>query len=310
MERVQLGRTDIMVSPICFGCWQMGGTYWGRLPEDDLKAAVRRSFELGVNFYDTADAYGNGHGEEVLAEGLEGVPRDQVVLATKLCHHWLDEPGSPRFEDLSYDYVIWECEQSLRRLKTDYIDVYLAHAWEPMTHPHETMMAFDKLKKDGKIRCAGVSNWTAEQIRCGLRFGRIDVCQPPYNFFQRDAEKDVLPLCMAEEIGVMTWGSLRFGLLTGKYTGTETFDDLRKDQPDFQGEAFKRNVEKVNRLKPIAERHGKTVVQLVLRAMIQHPAITCPIVGIKRPAQIEDAVGALGWSLSQRELYEVRDALA
>ncbi len=310
MERVQLGRTDIQVSPVCFGCWQMGGTYWGQLPEDDLKAAVRRGFELGVNFFDTADAYGNGHGEEVLAEGLEGLPRDQYVLSTKLCHHWLDEPGAPRFEDLTYDYVLWECEQSLRRLKTDYIDVYLAHAWEPMTHPHETMMAFDKLKKDGKIRCAGVSNWTVEQIRTGLRYGRIDVCQPRYNFFQRDPEADILPLCLAEEIGVMTWGSLRFGLLTGKYTGAETFDDLRKDDADFQGEQFQANVKKVDSLKPIAERFGRTIVQLVLRTMIQHPAISCPIVGIKRPAQIEDAAGAMGWELSHRDLYAVRDALA
>ena len=310
MERAQLGRTDIQVSTICFGCWQMGGTYWGQLPEDEMKAAVRRAFELGVNFYDTADAYGNGHGEEVLAEGLEGLPRDQVVLATKLCHRWLDEPDSPRYEDLTYDYVIWECEQSLKRLRTDYIDVYLAHAWEPMTHPLETFMAFEKLKKDGKIRCFGVSNWTAEQIRTGLKFGRIDVCQPPYNLFQRDVEKDVLPLCLAEEIGVMTWGSLRFGLLTGKYTGSETFDDLRKSDPDFQGEAFKKNVEKVNSLAPIAERLGKTVVQVVLRTMIQHPALTCPIVGIKRPAQIEGVVGAMGWTMSQRDLYAVRDALA
>jgi aryl-alcohol dehydrogenase-like predicted oxidoreductase len=310
MERVQLGRTDIKVSTICFGCWQMGGTYWGKLPEDEMIAAVRRGFDLGVNFFDTADAYGNGHGEEVLGEAIRDLPRDQIVLATKLCHHWLDEPGAPRFEDLSYEYLLWECEQSLRRLGTDYIDVYLAHAWEPMTHPRETMMAFEKLKKDGKIRCAGVSNWTAEQIRTGLRYGRIDVCQPPYNLLQREAEKEVFPLCMAEEIGVMTWGSLRFGLLSGKYAGTEAFDDLRKNDPEFAGEAFKKNVDKVNRLKPIAERLGKTIVQLVLRVMIQHPAVTSPIVGIKRPSQIEDAVGATGWSLSRRDLYAVRDALA
>ncbi len=310
MERTQLGRTDIRVSTICFGCWQMGGTFWGQLPEDDMKAAVKRAFELGVNFYDTADAYGNGHGEEVLGDAIKDLPRDQIVLATKLCHHWVaDEPGQPRYEDLTYDYVIWECEQSLKRLGTDYIDVYLAHAWEPMTHPLETIMAFEKLKKDGKIRCFGVSNWTAEQIRCGLKFGRIEVCQPAYNLFQRDIEKDILPLCLAESIGVMTWGSLRFGLLTGKYTGTETFDDLRKGDPDFQGEQFKENVEKVNTLKPLAEQLGKSVVQLVLRTTIQHPAVSCPIVGIKRPEQIEDAAGAMGWSLTQRQLYEVRDAL-
>jgi aryl-alcohol dehydrogenase-like predicted oxidoreductase len=310
MERVRLGRTDLLVSPICFGCWQMGGTYWGKLPEDDLKAAVCRGFELGVNFYDTADAYGNGHGEEVLGEAVQGLPRDEVILATKVYHHWFDEPGSPRHPDLSYHYVVWECEQSLRRLKTDYIDLYQAHQFEVMTHPAETARAFEKLKKDGKIRYAGCSNYTIEQLRASLKFGRMDTCQPRYNLLQREIEKDLLPFCIAEEIGVLTWGSLRFGLLSGKYTGNETFDDLRKDDPDFQGEAFKRNVDKVDKLKPIAESLGKTVTQLVLRATIQHPGITCAIVGAKRPAQIEDTVGAMGWKLSLRDAYRVRDALA
>jgi len=310
MERVKLGRTELRVSPICFGCWQMGQTYWGKLPEDDLKAAVRRAVELGVNFFDTADAYGNGYGEEVLGDAVRGIPRDRVILATKVCHHWFDEPGSPRHPDLSYDYILWECEQSLRRLKTDYIDLYQAHAFEVMTHPAETARAFEKLKKDGKIRYAGCSNYTVEQLRAALRFGRMDTLQPRYNLFQRDIEKDLLPLCIAEEIGVLTWGSLRFGLLSGKYTGEETFDDLRKDDPDFQGEAFKKNVAKVDKLKPIAQSLGRSVTQLVLRTTVQHPGIHCAIVGIKRPAQIEEVVGAMGWSLSLRDLYRVRDALA
>jgi aryl-alcohol dehydrogenase-like predicted oxidoreductase len=310
MERVRLGRTDLMVSPICFGCWQMGQTYWGKLPEDDLKAAVRRAVEVGVNFFDTADAYGNGYGEEVLGDAVRGISRDQVVLATKVYHRWYDEPGSPRHPDLSYDYLLWECEQSLRRMKTDYIDLYQSHAFEVMTHPAETARAFDKLIKDGKIRFAGCSNYTLEQLRCALKFGRIDTLQPRYNLLQRDAEKDLLPLCIAESMGVLTWGSLRYGLLSGKYTGTETFDDLRKDDPDFQGEVFRKNVDKVSRLKPMAESLGKTVTQLVLRSMIQHPGITCPIVGIKRPAQIEEVAGAMGWTLGLRDLYRVRDALA
>ncbi len=310
MERVRLGRTNLMVSPICFGCWQMGGTYWGQLPEDDLKAAVRRAVELGVNFFDTADAYGNGHGEEVLGEALEGVPRDRVVIATKVYHRWYDEPDSPRHPDLSYDYIIWECEQSLRRLKTDHIDLYQAHSFEVMTHPAETARAFDKLLKDGKIRAVGCSNFTTEQVRAFLRFSKLHTCQPRYNLLQRDIEKDLLPLCLAEDVGVLTWGSLRYGLLSGKYTGTETFDDLRKGDPDFVGETFKKNVEKVNRLKPIAESLGKTVTQLVLRATLEHPAITCVIVGCKRPSQIEDTVGATDWRLSLRDAYRVRDALA
>ncbi len=308
-ERVRLGRTSLMVSPICFGCWQMGQTFWGRVPEEDLIAAVRRALELGINFFDTADAYGNGTAERILGRALKGFHRDSFIVATKVYHHWYED-DRPRHPDLSYDYIIWECEQSLRRLGLDYIDLYQAHAFDVLTHPEETARAFEKLKEDGKIRYAGCSNYNAEQLRAALKFGRMDTLQPRYNLLQREAEETLFPLCMAEGIGVLTYSSLAMGLLTGKFTGKETFSDVRANVPLFQGENFRRNVEKVNRLKPIAEEFGVTVTQLVLRTTLSHPAVTSAIVGIKRPEQIEDAAGAIGWALSRQDYYRIREALS
>ncbi len=307
-NRVKMGRTSLLVSPICFGCWQMGQTYWGKVPEEDLVASVRRALELGVNFFDTADAYGNGTAEEILGRALKGHDRESFVVATKVCHHWYDD--APRTRDLSYDYILWECDQSLRRLGIDYIDLYQAHAFDVLTHPQETAKAFEWLKEEGKIRFAGCSNYTTQQLRMALEFGRMDTIQPRYNLLQTEAEEALFPLCLSEEIGVLTYSSLAMGLLTGKFTGEETFSDVRANNPLFQGDSFHRNVGKVDGLKPIAAKLGVSVTQLALRATISHPAVTSAIVGIKRPEQIEDAAGAMDFELSRQEYYGVRDALS
>ena len=308
-ERVQLGRTSLMVSPICFGCWQMGQTFWGPVPEEDLRAAVRKALDLGINFFDTADAYGDGLGEEILGRALKGVPRESYIVATKVYHHWLPERNNARHPDLSYDYMIWECEQSLRRLGIDTIDLYQAHAFDVLTHPEETARAFEALKQQGKIRYAGCSNYNLEELRVALRFGRMDTCQPHYNLLKREAEEDLFPLCMAEGIGVLAYSPLHHGLLCGKFTGDETFTDFRADHPMFQGDEFKKNVERVNRLRPIASESGLTVTQLVVAATLAHPAVTCAIVGIKNSAQIEDAAGAMGKAISRWDYYQIRKAL-
>ncbi|HSW46846.1 MAG TPA: aldo/keto reductase, partial [Phycisphaerae bacterium] len=275
-EMILLGQTDLNVSRICFGCWQMArNQFWPTVDEQAMHDAVGRALDLGVNFFDTADAYGDGFAEELLGRILKGVPRDRFVLADKVYHHWLGPPGSPRVGDLSYEYIVWECEQSLRRLGLDHMDLYQAHTFDVMTHPEETSRAFDKLKKDGKIRYYGVSNFTAEQLRCFRGYGDYDSVQPRYNLLDRAAEQDLFPYCMAQKIGVLTYSSLMLGLLTGKFTGSETFDDARGMSPFFRDEEFKRNVDKVNRLRPIAERLGKSVTQVALRAILEHPAVSC-----------------------------------
>jgi len=307
MEYVKLGRTDLSVSPICFGCWQMGGSFWGPVNEQDLADAVHRAVDLGVNFFDTADAYGDGLAEEILGRALKDVKRDRVIIATKVYNHWLGDRGSRRVGDLSYDYILWECDQSLKRLGTDYIDLYQAHAFDVFTHLDETTRAFEKLKEAGKIRYYGTSNFTVEQLRAALSFGSYDTVQPKYNLLYREIEGDILPLCMTYDLGVLVYSPLYHGLLTGKYTGTETFDDFRGKNPDFLGEQFKRNVARVNRVKPIAEDLSKTMTQFALRFVLDHPAVHCAIAGIKRADQIEDAVGAVGWQLTRSDYYLARE---
>ena len=286
----------------------MGQTYWGRVPEGDLRSSVTRAIELGVNFFDTADAYGNGTAEEILGRALEGQDRESLIIATKVYHHWHDD--APRHPDLSHDYIKEECVRSLDRLGLDYLDLYQAHAFDVLTHPRETMEAFQELKDEGLIRYFGCSNFNAEQLRTALRFGRIDSTQPRYNLLQRDPELDLFPLCLAEEVGVLTYSSLAMGLLTGKFTGSESFDDVRSENPLFQGEDFKRNAERVRKLKAMAGELDVSVTQLVLRTTVTHPAVTSAIVGIKRPAHIEDAAGIQDIRLSRQEYYRVRDILA
>lgn len=315
VARVRLGRSELRVSPVCFGTFQATPQRWGHVPDEQLIAAMRRGYELGVNFFDTADLYGPWRGEALLGEALAPFPREDLVVATKAYNHFRESPPpadlSNRFPDLSGDYLREACEASLRRLKMDYVDLFLCHAFDPLAHPEDTTAALDDLKRAGKIRHYGVSNYTVEQTRMARRYGDYVATQPHYNLLSRDIEKDLLPYCLAEDIGVFSYGSLARGLLTGKYAGAETFPagDTRRTNPAFQGEVFRRTCEQIRGLKRIAERHGLTVTQLTLAATLMHPAVHSAIVGIKSPEQIEDAAGAMGAALSREDYFEVRMVL-
>jgi aryl-alcohol dehydrogenase-like predicted oxidoreductase len=306
--RVTLGKTGIKVSPICFGTWQLSPRFWGKVPEQSIIDAIHHGFSLGVNFFDTADAYGEGLSERVVGRALADLPRDQVILATKVYHHWYDD--GRRHGDLSRDYILAECDASLKRLKLDHIDLYQCHSFDQLADPAETADALDTLVRQGKIRAYGTSNWTTEQMRLGREFGRYDSCQPGYSLINRRAESDVLPYCRAQNIGVLVYSSLHKGLLTGKYRGDESFDDLRKNSPDFTGERFKMICDRMQEVGRMAREYGMSTVQLVLAVTIMHPAITCAIVGIKNREQIEDAVGAMGRQISRDHWYRVRDLLS
>lgn len=305
-ELIKLGRTDLNVSRVCFGCWQMGGDFWGTANESNLIAAVHRGLDLGVNFFDTSDEYGWGQSEQMLGRALKGIARDKFVVATKVYHRFVGPEASRRVGDLSYEHVIEGCEQSLKRLGLEYIDLYQAHRFDVTTHLEETSRAFEKLCKDGKIRYYGSTGASVEQLRAALAFGKFYTVQPRYNLFDLGIERDVLPFCMAENLGVLVYSPLRSGMLSGKYDGTKTISDNRARMPDFQGQQFKDNVAKVNQIKPLAQRLGKTVPQLVLRALLTHGAVHCVIVGIKNPAQIEDCSGAMGWKLDRADYYQIR----
>jgi hypothetical protein len=307
MERVRLGRSGLEVSPICYGSWQLSPRFWGEQRRDVMIAAMRKAFEVGVNFYDTADAYGDGLAEEVMGEALQDLPRDQIVVATKVYHHF--HPDGHRHPDLSGAYVERECAASLKRLQMDYIDLYQCHAFDPLTDLAETTEALERLKQAGKIRAYGASNFTVEQLHAACRLGDYATLQPRYNLLQSQAEADLLPYCRAEDIGVLVYSPLYHGLLSGKYVGGETFADLRGSNPDFQGERFKDLAGRVRALAPIAERYSLGIVQLVLVVTLMNPMIRCAIVGIKRPEQIVDAAGAMGKRISREDYFAVRTTL-
>jgi len=307
-HRVRLGRSGLQVSPVCYGSWQLSPRFWGDLPHDEVAAAMRRAFEVGVNFYDTAGAYGNGLSERVMGEALKDLPRDRLVVATKVYHHFY--PDGHRHPDLSARYVLDYCDEALQRLQMDYVDLLQLHSFDPLTPLAETTEALEKLKDAGKIRAYGVSNFTVEQFRLARTFGDYATCQPRYSLLDAAIERDLLPYCRAEDIGVLVYSPLACGLLTGKYDGSETFDDFRAKKADFQGDRFRRLAAAVKGLAPVAEKYGVSIVQLVLVATLAHPAIHCPIVGIKRPEQIEDAAGAMGRSIEREDYFAIRAALS
>ncbi len=305
--RARLGRSELKVSPICYGCWQASRKFWGETSHDDLVAAMRRAFEVGVNFYDTADAYGDGESERLLGRALAELPRERVVVATKVYHHFYDD--GHRHPDLSGRYVLEECEASLKRLKMDYLDLYQLHAWDPLAPLAETTESLEKLKKQGKIRAYGVSNFSVEQLRLARRLGDYATLQPRYSLLDRQIEEELLPFCQAEDVGVLCYSPLSHGLLTGKFDGSESFTDLRRRHPRFQGEKFKKRASAVRSLAPLAEKYGMSIVQLVLAATLAHPAVTCAIVGIKNPAQIEEAAGAMGKTIGREDYFKIRETL-
>ena len=305
--RVRLGRSGLEISPICYGSWQLSPRFWGDQPRDTMIAAMRAAFEVGVNFYDTADAYGDGYAEEVMGEALKPLPRDQIVVATKV--YWHFYPDGHRHPDLSGKYVEQECEASLKRLQMDYVDLYQCHAFDPLTDLAETTEALERLKKAGKIRAYGASNFTVEQLRAARRHGDYATLQPRYSLLAASPEQDLLPYCHSENIGVLVYSPLHWGLLTGKYDGTETFTDLRQNSPDFQGERFKELAARVRSLEPIATKNMISIVQLVLATTLMNPAIHCAIVGIKNAKQIIEAAGAMGATISREDYFAVRRTL-
>ena len=307
MDLVVLGESGLSVSPIAVGTWQLSPRFWGPQSKDDAMAAMKFAFDRGINFFDTAEAYGDGYAETVLGEVVRDLPRDELVLATKVFNHF--NPDGSRYPDLSPEHITARCDVSLDRMGVETIDLYLLHMYDPLTPLSDIAGTLERLRDQGKIRCYGLSNHTVEQCRAQRRFGRYDVVQPPYSLIDPAGENDLLPWCQSENVGVMIYSPMHKGLLSGKYTGEETFDDFRMNHPDFQGDRFRELCAKAQSLKPIAERNELTIYQLVLSATLMHPAIHVAICGIKTPRQIAEAVGAGGKRLSREDYFAVRNAV-
>ncbi len=304
MKRIQLGSSGLEVSPVSIGTWQLSPRFWGEQSKEDYIAALRFAFESGVNFIDTAEAYGDGYAETVVGEAIQGLPRDELVIATKVFNHF-NEDGT-RYPDLSPEHITARCDVSLGRMRVETIDLYLLHMFDHLTPLADISGALDRLKEQGKIRAYGVSNHNVEQTRAHRKFGDYSVTQPPYSLIEPVGEDDLLPYCQSENIGVMIYSPMHKGLLTGKYTGEEAFTDFRQGHPDFVGERFQDLAASVQSLKPLAEKSGMTIYQLVLAATLMHPAIDVAVCGIKRKDQIEEAIGAVGKELSREDYFAVR----
>jgi len=307
-DRIVFGATGLEVSPICFGTWQLSPRFWGEQSKADVLAAMSAALDAGINFFDTADAYGDGYAETVLGKFLADKPRESVVICTKVFHHF--NPDGSRYPDLTPAHIRQRCELQLQRMGLDTIDLYLIHLPDPLTPLGAIAETMDDLKHQGKIRSFGVSNHTVEQLRAQRHFGAYDAIQPCYSLVDTKIESDLIPYCQAQNVGVMIYSPMHKGLLTGKYRGSETFTDFRKHLPDFQGERFRTIADAVQSLIPLAKKYDLSIYQLVLTATLMHPGIDVAVVGIKNPSQIAEAVGAMGKTISREDCFTVRKTLA
>jgi myo-inositol catabolism protein IolS len=299
MNLRSLGRSEVKISPILMGTWQAGKDMWVGIDDSETVKALRAAFEAGITTFDTAEYYGNGHSERIVAKALAEV-RDQVVYATKVFSN-----------HLRYDQVIAACHGSLKNLKTDYLDLYQIHwpagSWGSELVPiEETMRALNDLKQQGKIRAMGVSNFSRAQLEEAAGYGRIDSLQPPYSLFWRQVEKDTLPFCLEKNVTVLAYSSLAQGLLTGKFGPDHQFPqgDHRSRNRLFKPENFKRVQEALDKLRPIAESYQVSLAQLSLAWLIAQP-MTCAIAGARKAEQVSANAKAAAVQVSADDLAEI-----
>jgi aryl-alcohol dehydrogenase-like predicted oxidoreductase len=312
MRYRQLGDSDVRVSEIALGSWL---TYGGGVADDQAEACVAAAFEVGINFIDTANVYATGRAEEFLGEVLSSRPRDSYVLATKLYF-----PMDADNYGLSREQVFKQIDDSLRRLRTDHVDLYQCHRYDFETPLEETMEALTEVVRQGKARSIGFSEWTAPQIQTSLDlaatrgFEKFVSSQPQYSMLWRGPEREVIPLCTANGISQIVWSPLAQGVLTGKYKPGErpppgsraTSARMGRMMGDFQGDD---TLAAVQRLRPIAERLGITMAQLALAWVLREPNVASAIIGASRPEQVHDNAAASGVELDAETLAEIDTAL-
>jgi len=302
MQKRLLGDSGLEVSVIALGTWAMGGTVetWGQVDDRESIAAIHQALDLGINLIDTAPIYGLGHSEEIVGKAIQG-RRNEALVATKcgLLFPKSNDELPPRC--LSRESIIRECEDGLRRLRTDVIDVYHCHWPDPETHIHETMDALTTLLEQGKIRAIGLSNFSCEQMTAAREFGPVHCLQPHFSMLHLRAAEDLIPYCIEYRIGVLPYSPLAKGLLTGKFSTDSRFEDIRSQDPEFVGERYRRNLRVVDELKNIAASYDRTLTQLVINWTVSFPGVTAPIVGAKRPSQVVENAGGVGWTITEED---------
>ena len=303
-EYVDIPKTNLRISRVALGTWAMGGWMWGGTDQRESVATIRAAVQQGINLIDTAPAYGFGVSEEIVGTALEGM-RNEVVIATKVGLEWRD---GKVFRNASRARIMKEVDDSLWRLRTDYIDIYQVHWPDPLVPIEETAEAMRSLYEQGKIRAIGVSNFSVEQVERFRQVSPLHVMQPPYNLFERAIEKDILPYCRDNQIVTLGYGALCRGLLSGRMRPDTVFDgdDLRRIDPKFQPPRFAQYLDAVRQLDELAQRRFKRrVIHLAVRWMLDQ-GISVALWGGRRPDQVEAALGVAGWTLKRadRELIE------
>ncbi|HTC05387.1 MAG TPA: aldo/keto reductase [Xanthobacteraceae bacterium] len=297
--------TSLKVSRVAIGTWAIGGWMWGGTDEAESVATIRAALDHGINVIDTAPVYGFGRSEEIVGKAIaEGRLRDRVLIATKVGLEWKD--GSV-FRNAGRGRIFREIEDSLRRLRTDYIDIYQVHWPDPLVSIEETAAAMQMLFKQGKIRAIGVSNFSLEQMQRFRSVAPLHVLQSPYNLFEREIEAELLPYCRKNNIATFGYGALCRGLLSGRMRLTTTFsgDDLRRADPKFQQPRFAQSLAAVRRLDQLAqERFGKHVIQLAVRWMLDQ-GITTALWGARHPGQLQPVDEVTGWRLDASTKAEI-----
>jgi aryl-alcohol dehydrogenase-like predicted oxidoreductase len=317
MQTRQLGKSDLHITPVGYGAWAIGGAGWtfgwGQQNDADSIAAIHRALELGVNWIDTAAVYGLGHSEQVVARALKEWPGSKPYVFTKCALRW-DANGN---EYMSHkpESIRQELEDSLHRLQRDHVDLYQIH-WPPNPDSHELEEAWSTLadlKKQGKARWIGVSNFNVQQMRRAQAIAPITSLQPPYSLIHREVEAEILPFCQRENIGVIVYSPMASGLLTGAMTRERAAslpnDDWRRKNADFTEPKLTRNLALVERLRQIATRRGRTVGEVAIAWTLRNPEVTGAIVGARSARQADGVMRAADFQLSEQDLNEIDDFL-
>ena len=323
MEYRNLGNSNHKVSVISFGAWAIGGWMWGGADENDAIEAINTAIDYGMTSIDTAPVYGFGKSEEIVGKVIKD-KRDKVEVLTKYGLRWNTDKGSFYFkstnakdEEVSIhkyagpDSIIKECEDSLKRLQTDYIDLYQIHWHDPSTPIDDTMEAISKLKKDGKVLAAGVSNYTADQMKEADSVTEIVTNQVPYSMVLRDIEKDLVPYCLQTGKGILAYSPLQRGVLTGKITSKYVFNsgDHRPQTPYFKEPNLSRINDFLERIEPVAKDHQITIAQLVIYWTIKQPAVTSALVGARNSKQVKENLKAGEISIPDGDLLTINKYL-
>jgi aryl-alcohol dehydrogenase-like predicted oxidoreductase len=314
MQKRQLGKTDMQLTTVGLGTWAMGGPWeygWGPQDDDEAVAAVLEALDQGINWIDTAPAYGLGHSEELVGRALRQTTHKPYV-ATKCGILWNEK--KERVVHLKRDSIRRECHDSLRRLGVERIDLYQMHWPDPEPDIEEAWEEMARLQKEGKVRYLGVSNYSVSQMERVAPIHPISSLQPPYSMLRRDVERELLDYCAKHRIGVIVYSPMQRGLLTGKFNAERLAalapDDHRRRAPEFQEPQFSATLELVEGLKKIAERNGRTVAQLAVSWVLRRPEVTAAIVGARRPGQITETAPASDWNLGKKDIDEIEKLLA